>query len=446
MSPDPSSSPRRGWPRISLRGLMILIVVVAVPTGWAARTIRAQRAAVAAVRAGGGSVAFDWQFERVGTAPNGRPIYRKEPAAPAWLRRWLGDELFEAVQTVRFPGRATPEAPAALVQCDRLERFDLGDSTGAGDGLRPLRGLRRLESVSISGFAITDPLLADLAAIRSLRELNIGQVVVRPAPGSKPGSPAADEGFARLAALPRLEKLIIKGFPRLTDAGMARLLAGLPGLTMLYLDGGPPTLTATTQAVARHHPDLESLAVRQTGVADADLPAIAGLGRLRSIDLGKTAVTDAGIAHLRPLRGLMSVVLDDTGVGDASLEVVAEWPEVWQLLATKTKITDAGLAHLARLPKLRTLFVGGSSLSDAGMPALGRVAGLERLILDQASGLTDEGLASLRALAHLRELTLIGAMVTPEGVAALRAAVPTLKPAILRPARPAPPSPTGAHP
>ncbi len=100
-SPPSLPRPRRRWFRVSLRGLMILVVLIGGAAGWVANTIRTQRQSIAAVRAAGGDVRFDWEKQQVGVS-RGRPVYRNGPSAPRWLRRWLGDELFQQVTSVRW--------------------------------------------------------------------------------------------------------------------------------------------------------------------------------------------------------------------------------------------------------------------------------------------------------------------------------------------------------
>ena len=76
-----SVSPRRRWFRLSLRGLMILILIIACGIGWKVSRDRSERQAVEAIRAAGGMVLYDYQYS---TDPE---VFRrlngvKEPAAP----------------------------------------------------------------------------------------------------------------------------------------------------------------------------------------------------------------------------------------------------------------------------------------------------------------------------------------------------------------------------
>ncbi len=433
-TPPPRPHPRRRL-RVSLRGLMVLVVLIGGAAGWVANTIRTQRQSIAAVRAAGGDVRFDWEKQQVGVS-RGRPVYRREPAAPAWLRRWLGDELFQSVLSIVFPDPVPPDALATVARFDRLERVILGDLTGVGDGLRHLRGLGQLNHVWLAGPGTTDAMLTDLAEIPSIRQLTVGSIMNRakiPAPDLK--STATDTGFGQLSVLRRLEFLGIRDCPNLSDAGVASLLTKLPPLQGFRLDGGPNSLAATLPALARHHPALESLGLDRTGVTDDDLKAVEALPKLRGINLQSTKVTDAGVAHFRSLKNLVELLINSTDLADEGLKILGELPTLEVLHFNKTKVTDAGIASLAKLPRLRQLSMGWNTITDAAMPSVARITSLERIDLYRLPGFTDAGLVPLRSLRKLKQLTAVETQVTPEGIAALQQAVPTLTRVTTKPAR-----------
>jgi hypothetical protein len=53
---------RRRWLRISLRGLLVLVLIVGGWLGWAVRSARTQREAVAAIRRAGGGITYRSQY------------------------------------------------------------------------------------------------------------------------------------------------------------------------------------------------------------------------------------------------------------------------------------------------------------------------------------------------------------------------------------------------
>jgi hypothetical protein len=60
--PEPASGPWRRFLRFSVRGLIVLVLVIGAAIGWLVRSAHIQRDAVAAIRAAGGAVKYDWEW------------------------------------------------------------------------------------------------------------------------------------------------------------------------------------------------------------------------------------------------------------------------------------------------------------------------------------------------------------------------------------------------
>jgi len=153
--------------------------------------------------------------------------------------------------------------------------------------------------------------------------------------------------------------------------------------------------------------NLESLklAVAQR-ITDATLANIAGLTRLRRLDLSWTGVTDRGLIHLRGLRNLEWLNLGAMYVTDAGLVHVAGLTSLKHLELGDARITDNGLAHLKDLTNLEYLAIGraASYVTVKGLRALGQLRSLRVLKLPPVIGLRGGGLYQLRHLTKLREL------------------------------------------
>lgn len=99
---------RRKWFQFSLRTAFVIFTAFAVWLGFVVKGAREQQEAVKAIKALGGVVQYDWQadLKRVskikgfdfyeGTPKNG------SPRGPAWLRRRIGNDFFQNVQTVEL--------------------------------------------------------------------------------------------------------------------------------------------------------------------------------------------------------------------------------------------------------------------------------------------------------------------------------------------------------
>ena len=100
--PDaPVYGPRRRFLRFSVRGLIVLVMVIGGWLGWIVRAARIQREAVAAIRNAGGHVHYDSGWTENTT---GRP---RMPSAPDWLLDSLGFDYFAHVDGVAFAKRGS---------------------------------------------------------------------------------------------------------------------------------------------------------------------------------------------------------------------------------------------------------------------------------------------------------------------------------------------------
>src|SRR5690242_5096557 len=101
---DLSKRPARRWLAVSLRALMLLILVLAVWMASVTNRARRQAQIVEGLRDGRGAVGkncgFDYQF--VSGHANGKEIPNARIPGPASLRRWIGDEYFRRVVSVRL--------------------------------------------------------------------------------------------------------------------------------------------------------------------------------------------------------------------------------------------------------------------------------------------------------------------------------------------------------
>ena len=381
---------------------MLLVLIVGGGIGWKLSQQRLKRQAVEAIRQAGGLVLYDYQFS---TDPEVLKRIRdvQEPSAPGWLRRWLGDDLFRTVASVRLLKKIKPEVLDSVARLDGLKSLILMDTAGLEDAWTVLGGLNRLEEVVLAGPGVNDQAIQTFGTIVSLRAVHLFNVWV------------TKEGLGPLARHPGLREFTLGDCQGLTDPGVAELIAGgFPRLEIFDWSKGPGPLPETLGALALHHPDLHRLVLSETPVEDADLAQLGDLANLTILNLRGSRVTDAGLVHLAPLRSLETLWLDSPGV------------------------TDEGMKSIASLRNLLRLGLSGSQVGDAGLAELAEMTRLQDLFLSQTR-VTDAGLIPLRKLKKLQTLLLNGTAVTPGGVATLQAVLPSTR--ILSPPRPTPPSP-----
>ena len=96
MPADPVPHPWRRFLRFSVRGLIVLVLVIGAGLGWIVREAHIQRDAVAAIKKAGGSVKYDWEWSEW-EVDSGR-----ETRAPRWLVDLIGVDYFGHVTAVWF--------------------------------------------------------------------------------------------------------------------------------------------------------------------------------------------------------------------------------------------------------------------------------------------------------------------------------------------------------
>jgi hypothetical protein len=255
MLDQPFPASRRHWLRISVRGLILLVLIVGGWLGWTGRAARIQREAVTALQRSGSSVYYDWQRRKIGDFPDRDTI----PPAPRWLVACLGVDYFGHVTFVIFSG--DDEDMAHVRTLDRLETLwiEATRSTLTDIGLRHLSGITQLRSLTLTWSHVTDAGLECVSGLTGLEELYLGRTMT------------GDAGLVHLRGLTGLRYLQLGG-TRITDAGLVHL-RGLTGLRYLQL--------------------------AETRITDAGLVYLTGLASLQSVDLTDTRVTDAGVRELQ---------------------------------------------------------------------------------------------------------------------------------------------------
>src|SRR5579883_2352108 len=236
------------WPRLrfTVRLLLGLVVVLGCGLGWIAHKARTQRQAVARIKQLGGSVLYDFQEVRGGASSS------TEPRGPRWLRRLIGDELFQEVVRVQlngldlrgadltclgdFPGLKTLNltctdigddglAQLGQLKLDRLRVLWLADTGISDAGLARLAALGGLENLDVAYNPVTDAGLKSFRRLGNLEELSL----VR--------TPVEGPGLADLHRLRRLRLVDLRG-SKASGAARSELMKAVPGVHVLPSSAG----------------------------------------------------------------------------------------------------------------------------------------------------------------------------------------------------------------
>jgi Leucine Rich Repeat (LRR) protein len=297
--PTRSSQRFRRWCRYlctSVRGLIALVVVMALGFAWEAHRTRVQRRAVAMIRAADGSVQYNWQWR------DGEPVPDGKPPAPQQIVEFIGVDHFGSVTAVELFPRSRP-----------VRDFNAEDRANLESALDSVKTLPQVEFVNLLASRVNDGELAKLNGVKTINHLDLNWTEI------------GDAGLERLAGLPNLTRLGLHRAP-ITDAGLVHLKK-FPKLTRLYLG--------------------------YTRVTDAGLVNLAGLSGLSDLDLSGTEVSDLGLAHLKGLAGLTSLKLSKTNVTDAGLVHLRGLTYLVYLEVCETRVTHDGARELEQcLPSL----------------------------------------------------------------------------------------------
>jgi hypothetical protein len=267
----PVARPWRRMVRLSVRGLIVLVLALGASVGWLVRGARIQREAVAAItRAGGVRYSSGWT--------DGSYDPGVKPLRPGWPVDLVGVDYFAHVTDVRLFA-SSPSIDEAILQVGRLgrvERLTIHQFAANYARVAHLKGLTNVSDLALEVILCTDADLAQLTELTNLSKLDLGTTEV------------TDVGLADLGRLTKLSELGLLATP-VTDAGLVHLKS-LTTLSKLDLSG--------------------------TRVSDAGLRHLKGLTNLRELLLYSTQVTRAGLKEIK--QALPNVAVGGYGLVDAA--------------------------------------------------------------------------------------------------------------------------------
>lgn len=131
-------------------------------------------------------------------------------------------------------------------------------------------------------------------------------------------------------------------------------------------------LSASLLPLAQDTPQLRFSCINAADkFGDKDLAELAPVAaQIVWLDLGRSKVTDAGLATIASMTHLERLHLENTAVTDAGLARLATLPQLEYLNLYGTKVTDAGIAKLAANKQLKKLFVWQTAVTAAGAKKL----------------------------------------------------------------------------
>jgi hypothetical protein len=174
-------------------------------------------------------------------------------------------------------------------------------------------------------------------------------------------------------------------------------------------------------------PEIVSLGLENTVIAESDWPNISRFQKLEAVLLGHSNITDDGVKHLSQLPNLEEVSMGNTkGITDAAIPYISKLPKLTNLKLGSTNITDEGLRALSPISKLDILELPSVKVTSNGVELLKNIPSLVVLTLDWTD-VDDRALDHLGQLPNLQVLQLTRTRVTSEAVQRFREAHPQCK-------------------
>ncbi len=200
-----------------------------------------------------------------------------------------------------------------------------------------------------------------------------------------------------------------------------------PGKPVVAVSFGPVNKKVTDDGLKelKGLRNLKSLSLFFNGhITDAGMKHVKELTTLESLNIGNTAVTDAGLAELKGMKLKSLTASGCIKMTDKSTETVKGFTDL-EYLSLPSTITDKGVKNLVGLKKLRTLYLSGSTVGDAAVKDISALTDLEELYL--GTGVTDAALDDLKKMKKLKTLNLFGSKVSDTGLKDLQKALPECK-------------------
>ena len=272
--------------RFSVRGLFVLVSVVAIWIARMANEARHQRHVVEVVVNLGAEVTYDYQLDA-----SFEMLKNARMPGPEWLRDWIGEDFFINVSHISFFGKGICDAQFEsmvddLARLRKLRGIDFWDSDVSDDTLE-LVGIRfrSLYWLDVPSKKITDDGLIHLRTLTDLQHLGLFDSNIN------------GTGIAHLSALPSLERLYLQR-AKLTDVGL-QSISRLKNLRELALSGNREISNAGLKSLAVLH-RLESLSLMNCwGLTDECLIHLESLTNLTSLRTAGSRITPGAEKVLR---------------------------------------------------------------------------------------------------------------------------------------------------
>ncbi len=150
-------------------------------------------------------------------------------------------------------------------------------------------------------------------------------------------------------------------------------------------------------------------------ITDAGLEVVAGLKKLRELDIQGSKITDEGLKTILKIKSLRSLSLDFDFITKKNVSQWEGFEKLTYLSLSKSDTDDQTITDLAGLKNLQSLDLSETRISDNCIPDLLKLKNLEYLNL-QNTAISGEGFEKLADLKSLRNLHIGRSQISDEVV------------------------------
>jgi len=239
------------------------------------------------------------------------------------------------------------------------------------------------------------------------------------------GSDLNTEMFDLFANQADMESLHIANYRDLNDAAVAKL-AGLKKLKTLDLINGGIS-DAAIKTIVESFPGLVALDVSSNSrLTDAAAREIAKLAQLERLNLIFCNFSEFGILNIAALPKLRAVdIRGNMKIGDGGMSALAMLPALRSLQHRSPSISDEGIRALTEAKALDNLFIQDFSITGRSGEYIRQMEKLTSLTIFRCENFDSEGVRSLKGL-KLNRLTLRGLPIDDTAMEVFRD-LPTIK-------------------
>lgn len=305
------------------------------------------------------------------------------------LANFIREKLGASDQKAReFNAQDVSGPPTATNDVVLRDLTDRDDSQLAAD-LQRLRAVKSPLAVDLTWSNLENGLLSNLHDLPNLRRLNLfGATGV------------TDDALRHLENLPALESIDLGG-ARVSSQGILSLRNARNLKQLGLANVSPPLDDAAIEQIVATWPDLESISLDGAHITDVGLARIGTLKKLTYLNISDTGITARGMGGLVELRSLKT------------------------LHASHTELDDSAMIELAQITSLEKLDFNSTNITNAGLIPLRSLRHLKRIYLVDTR-VDDDGLGHLKTLKSI-EYVGVGENITPEGLEALKRALPRFR-------------------